>query len=179
METLMPSGDAAYGSAGLGYFGNLRGLTQPKVNLGEQRCDCLVERVTVHWLLSFWPDSDALLPRDVERILDHLVAKIGGIGSRCDRVRIQGGSLLRQGAPRFRRRLAWRLSDYQIPQQLEGIGTNGAHNRHELDHVDAALAALVFGDKGLGTLQSACQLMLGQAGLLAGSHHQGAEGGLI
>ncbi|WP_210189129.1 hypothetical protein [Nitrobacter vulgaris] len=41
------------------------------------------------------------------------------------------------------------------------------------------LAAFVLGDKGLGTLQPARQLMSGQAGLLAGSHHQGAEGGLI
>lgn len=41
------------------------------------------------------------------------------------------------------------------------------------------LAALVLGDKGLGTLQPARPLVLGQAGLFAGSHHQGAEGGLI
>ncbi|WP_425906703.1 hypothetical protein [Nitrobacter sp. TKz-YC02] len=71
------------------------------------------------------------------------------------------------------------LAGHQIPQQLDGISPNSAHDRHELDDVDPPFTTLIFGDKGLRALQAVRQLMLGQAGVLAGSHHQGAEGGLI
>jgi hypothetical protein len=106
--------------------------------------------------------------REVERILDNLVAKIASIGSRCDRTNPNSGKRLFRGrAPRF----GWRLSGHKIAQQLDGIGPNGPHDSNELDDINPALAALVFGDKGLRTLQAAREFMLGQAGLLAGSHH--------
>ena len=77
---------------------------------------------------------------------------------------MEEGELFRRCAPGFGR---W-LAGHQIPQQLDGISPNSAHDRHELDDIDATFTAFVFGDKGLRPLQPARQLMLGQAGLLAG-----------
>ena len=88
---------------------------------------------------------------------------------------MEEGGLFHRCAPRFGRQFA----SHQIPQQFDGIGSDRSHDGHKLDDVDPPLAAFVLGDKGLGPLQPARQLMSGQAGLLAGSHHQGAEGGLI
>jgi hypothetical protein len=46
--------------------------------------------------------TTVLLPRDVERILDNLVTKIGNAGSRCDRrARSEEGELFRRRAPGF------------------------------------------------------------------------------
>jgi hypothetical protein len=75
--------------------------------------------------------------------------------------------------------LGWLLAGHKVPQQFDGISSDRSHNRNELDDIDPPLSTLVFGDKGLGTLQLACQLMLRQAGLLAGGHHQVAESSLI
>ena len=78
-------GDAACASAGLCSLGNPRGRAQARVNLGKQDRDCPVEHVAVHALLPCGPNSDALGQREVERILDNLMAKIVVTGSRSDR----------------------------------------------------------------------------------------------
>lgn len=82
----------------------------------------------------------------------------------------------------FRRRasrLGRRLAGYKVSQQSDGISSNGPHDRNELDNVDPPLTAFVLGDKGLRALETARELMLGQASTLAGSDHQGAKGGLV
>jgi hypothetical protein len=71
-----------------------------------------------------------------------------------------------------------RLARNKIPQQFDGVGPNGPNDCNKLDDVDSPLTALIFGE-GLRLLEAARQFMLGQAGLLAGSHHQGAKGGLV
>lgn len=43
-----------------------------------------------------------------------------------------------------------RLSRHEIPKQLDGISAQRAGNRDKLDDVDAPLATLILGDKGLG-----------------------------
>jgi hypothetical protein len=76
-------------------------------------------------------------------------------------------------------RLGRQLPGNQVSQQLEGIGSNGLHDCHELDDVNATLAALILGDKGLRPPYAACEFILGQAGLLTSSHHQSAKRNLV
>ena len=42
-----------------------------------------------------------------------------------------------------------RLSRHELPKQLDRIGAKGASNRDEFHDIDAALAAFIFGNKGL------------------------------
>jgi hypothetical protein len=56
------------------------------MDLGNYKLDRWFEAGTVHTVLLESEDSTALVAREVERKLDNLMAKIGDIGSRCDRV---------------------------------------------------------------------------------------------
>ena len=52
------------------------------------------------------------------------------------------------------------------------IDLQRARDREELDHVDAALAAFVLGDEALRLAESIGELLLGEAGLVAGGDQQ-------
>mgnify|MGYP001031005637 FL=1 len=62
-----------------------------------------------------------------------------------------------------------RFAGDKISQQLDRVGPDRAHDRHELHHVHPALATLVLGDEGLRPFEPARQFVLGQTGLFAGS----------
>jgi hypothetical protein len=63
-----------------------------------------------------------------------------------------------------------RFAAIRSRSSFDGIGPNSPNNCHELDDIDPPLAALV-----LRPLELARQLVLSQAGLVSGSHHQGQK----
>src|ERR1700726_3190396 len=63
--------------------------------------------------------------------------------------------------------------------QLEWVRAEGAGDRDEFHDVEPALAALVFGDKGLRFFQATGEGVLGQPGGLARPDHQLAKSGLV
>ena len=55
------------------------------------------------------------------------------------------------------------------------IVLKSTRNSDELDDIKASLAALVFGDKGLGACKTLRHLVLGEPGLLSGGNEQRAK----
>jgi len=107
--------------------------------------------------------THALFRSEVERKLSNLMAHFAGVGSSSDRP----GS--------------WGLFDTvpQRPQYLDRVGPDRPHDPQEFDDVDPALATFVFGHERLGLFQAFGEVMLGEAGTLAGSDHQLAKGCLL
>ena len=63
--------------------------------------------------------------------------------------------------------------------QLERIRAQGAGDRDEFHDIEPALAAFIFGDKGLRSFQTTGEGVLGQPGGLARPDHQLAKSGLV
>jgi hypothetical protein len=61
-------------------------------------------------------------------------------------------------------------------QEPHRIRANNPHDRDEFHNVDAALTALVFGHERLRLAQALCDVMLGEACLLASRYHELAKG---
>jgi hypothetical protein len=61
-------------------------------------------------------------------------------------------------------------------QEPDRIRANNPHDRDEFHDVKAALPALVFGHERLRLAQALCDVMLGEACLLAGRNHEFAKG---
>jgi hypothetical protein len=67
----------------------------------------------------------------------------------------------------------------KVRHQVERIRAQGAGDHDEFHDIEPALAAFIFGDKGLRFIQATGEGVLGQPGGLARPDHKLAEGGLV